>query len=79
MYKNLEKFEKWLKEVSKAEVNETYIKETLKEVDNQWCNTSCEFYELSSTETKSGNPETYFYNIEYEETEENETIINLVF
>ena len=79
MYKNLERFVEWLKEVSKAEVDETYIKETLKEVDNQYCNKGCEFFELSRFETKSGNPETYSYDIEYVETEDDEIIITVVF
>lgn len=46
MYKNLEKFIEWLKKVSKAEVTETYIKETLKELDDQYCNTGMEKFEL---------------------------------
>lgn len=76
MYKNLEKFVEWLKKVSKAEVTETYIKETLKELDDQYCNTAIEEFELLKFETKSGNPETISYNIEYEEDEEgNVTII----
>ena len=76
MYKNLEKFIEWLKKVSKAEVTETYIKETLKELDDQYCNTAMEQFELSKFETKSGNPETYSYNIEYKEDEKgNITII----
>ena len=79
MYKNLERFVEWLKEVAKAEVDETYIKATLEEVDRQWSNTGCEFYELSSFETKSGNPETYSYNIEYEENEYGEITITCIF
>lgn len=76
MYKNLEKFIEWLKKVSKSEVTETYIKETLKELDNQYCNTAMEEFELSKFETKSGNPETISYNIDCEEDEkENITII----
>lgn len=76
MYKNLENFVKWLKKVAKAEVTETYIKETLKELDDQYGNTAMEQFELSKFETKSGNPETYSYNIENKEDEKgNITII----
>ena len=75
MYKNLEKFIEWLKKVSKAEVTETYIKETLKELDDQYCNTGMEEYELSKFETKSGNPETYSYNLEYEENDNGDVFI----
>ena len=75
MYKNLEKFVEWLKKVAKAEVTETYIKETLKELDDQYCNTGIEEYELSKFETKSGNPETYSYSIEYVEDENGNDII----
>ena len=76
MYKNLEKFVEWLKKVSKAEVTETYIKETLKELDDQYCNTGMEEFELSKFQTKSGNPETISYNIEHEEDDKgNITII----
>ena len=75
MYKNLEKFIEWLKKVSKAEVTETYIKETLKELDDQYCNTGIEEYELSKFETKSGNPETYSYNLEYEENDNGDVFI----
>lgn len=76
MYKNLEKFIEWLEKVSKAEVTNTYIKETLKELDDQYCNTAMEEFELSKFETRSGNSETYSYNIEYEEDDHgNVTII----
>lgn len=76
MYKNLEKFVEWLKKVAKSEVTENYIKETLKELNDQYCNTAMEAFELSKFETKSGNPETYSYNIDYEEDEKgNITII----
>lgn len=75
MYKNLEKFVEWLKKVAKAEVTETYIKETLKELDDQYCNTGFEEYELSKFETKSGNPETYSYNLEYEENDNGDVFI----
>ena len=75
MYKNLEKFIEWLKKVSKAEVTETYIKETLKELDDQYCNTGMEEYELSKFETKSGNPETYLYNLEYKENDNGDVLI----
>lgn len=75
MYKNLENFVKWLKKVAKAEVTETYIKETLKELDDQYCNTAMEQFELSKFETKSGNPETYSYNLEYEENDNGDVFI----
>lgn len=67
MYKNLENFIDWLKEVSKAEVDEVYVDETLKELARQNCDTGCAAYELSKFETKSGRPETYSYSVEYEE------------
>lgn len=70
MYKNIERFVEWLKNVSKNEVNETYLKETLKELDEQYCNTGLEEYELSKFETKSGNSETYLYSVEFEEEED---------
>lgn len=76
MYKNLERFVKWLKEISKVKVNETYIQETLKELDTQYCNTGMEEFELSKFETKSGKPETYSYSIEYEENEDGD--INII-
>lgn len=75
MYKNLESFVEWLKEVAKAEVDETYIKETLEELENQYNNNGCEFYELSGFETKSGNPETYSYNVEYVENDDGDITI----
>lgn len=75
MYKNLEKFVEWLKKVAKTEVTETYIKETLKELDEQYGNTGMEQFELSKFETKSGNPETYSYNLEYEEDDNGDVII----
>lgn len=78
MYKNLEKFIKWLKEVSKEEVNETYINETLQELDNQYCNTGMCIFELSKFETITGNPETYQYELEIEETDD-EVIITCIF
>lgn len=75
MYKNLERFVEWLKKVSKYEVDEQYIKATLEELDSQYCNTDFTVYELSSHETKSGNPETYSYNVECEENEDGDVII----
>ena len=75
MYKNLEKFIEWLKKVAKSEVTNIYIKETLKELDEQYGNTGMEEYELSKFETKSGNPETYSYSIEYEEDDNGDIII----
>lgn len=75
MYKNLEKFVEWLKKVTKSEVTENYIKETLKELDDQYCNTAMKEFELSKFETKSGNPETYSYNLEYEEDNGDVSII----
>lgn len=70
MYKNLERFVAWLKEASKAEVDEVYIEETLKELEQQQCNNGCQWFELSRFETKSGNPETYSYNVVYEKNED---------
>lgn len=76
MYRNLGMFVAWLITVSKAEVDETYIKATLEELDKQYCDTGMEVYELSGIETKSGNPETYSYSVEYEEDDDgNITII----
>lgn len=75
MYKNLDRFIEWLEKVAKAEVDETYINETLKELDKQYCNTGMCVYELSGFETKSGNPETYGYDVEYEEDEDGNTTI----
>ena len=67
MYKNLENFIYWLRIVAKAKIDETYIEETLKELEQQHCNTGMDVYELSPIETKSGKPETYSYYVENED------------
>lgn len=78
-YKKLENFVEWLKRVAKAEVDATYVIETLKELEKQYNNNECEWYELSGFETKSGNPETYSYSVEYVENEDGDIKIIVEF
>ena len=71
--KNLEKFEKWLKEKSKYEIYN--INEYLEEVEMQTGINGSETYELSKGMTKSGFPETYDLKIETEINEDTGEIL----
>lgn len=71
--KNLEKFEKWLKEKSKYEIYN--INEYLEEVEMQTGINGSETYELSKDMTKSGFPETYNLEIEAEINDDTDEIL----
>lgn len=71
--KNLEKFEKWLKEKSKYEIYN--INEYLEEVEIQTGINGSETYELSKDMTKSGFPETYNLEIEAEINDDTDEIL----
>ena len=60
-YKNLKKFEAWLNETAKRPCD---LDETLKELEAQYAASGAANYELRSCETKSGNPECYYYRVE---------------
>ena len=61
-FKNIEKFETWLKENLKA--NPFYLELFLKDVEEKSEGSERESYELNGYETKSGNSCEYYYNVE---------------
>ncbi len=61
-FKNIEKFETWLKENLKA--SHFYLDLFLKDVEEKSEGSERESYELNGYETKSGNPCEYYYNVE---------------
>jgi hypothetical protein len=61
-YKNIERFEAWLKDVCKK--YDGNIDVYLEEVDSTYCANGCADYEISGYFTKSGNPECYRYEVE---------------
>lgn len=69
-FKNIEKFESWLKSVLKADTFD--LKECLKDVEMQHNSNGCEHYEVEFFSTKSGNPECYYYDVETTCDEEND-------
>lgn len=60
---NVKEFKKWLQEVSRYNVDDSYVAESLKELWTQYCETGCAEYELSKSETKSGVTELYYYDV----------------
>lgn len=74
-FKNVEKFEKWLNENVKNYCGIFYV--YLDDVKTQYYETALQSYELSGSETKSGNPELYYFDAQIVEVadDEYETVI----
>ena len=74
-FKNVEKFERWLKETVKNYYGLFYV--YLDDVKTQYYETALESYELSGRETKSGNPELYDFDAQIVEVDDDvyETVI----
>lgn len=65
VFRNVQKFKKWFKENYKGNFKNLNWDAVLDEVVEQLRTTGNADYELGRFETKSGNPETYDYNIDY--------------
>lgn len=76
-FKNVEKFESWIKATVKNYRGN--INPYLHEVETQYHETASHSYELSSSETKSGNPESYYFDVEIVEVEEDDFVIKITF
>lgn len=76
-FKNVEKFEKWVK----ATVKNYYenIDVYLDEVKSQYNETASQSYELSRYETKSGNPELYYFDVQIVEVNDDEYEMVIIF
>lgn len=61
-FENTKKFEKWLKENVKNYNGN--IENYLEEVEKKFNNSGSKSYELSKFESKSGNPELYYFDTE---------------
>lgn len=61
-FKNVEKFEEWVKEVSKTFYGD--IQPYLEEVANKYSCNASPCYEMKGFFTKSGHPECYYYDVE---------------
>ena len=69
-FKNVEKFEKWLNANVKNYCELFYV--YLDDVKKQYYETALQSYELSGRETKSGNPELYYFDAQIVEVDEGE-------
>lgn len=76
-FKNVEKFEKWIKENVKKYYDSIDV--YLDEVEQQHCSTGSNCYELSRFETSSGNTECYYYKVENVEIEEDMFETTIIF
>lgn len=76
-FKNVEKFEKWIKENVKKYYDNIDV--YLDEVIQQHCSNGSNCYELSRIETKSGNSECYYYDVEIVEIEEDMFETTIIF
>ena len=74
-FKNIEKFEKWLNANVKNYCGMFYV--YLDEVKKQYYGTALQSYELSGSETKSGKPELYDFDVQIVEVNDGnyETVI----
>lgn len=70
-FKNVEKFDNWLKSILKAE--DFDLMAFLEDVDKQYGNTGSTYYEVGRFNTKSGNPECYSFDIEQIHNEDEDT------
>ena len=61
IYTNLEKFESWVKETVKNYFDN--IQDYLDELEESYMCNGTANYELKGFETKSGNPECYYYDV----------------
>jgi hypothetical protein len=62
---NSEKFEKWLKDNYKHNLTQQTISVFYDELQRQQAETGMSMFEMSSTQTKSGNPETISYDYNF--------------
>lgn len=79
-FKNVERFEEWVKETVKKYLDN--IEDYLDDLDRSACAQGVDergSYEISGFFTKSGNPECYTYEVEIDFDEENEELISKVY
>lgn len=81
-FKNIEKFENWLKSVLKDYTGDTDADEIdawLEDVEHQYGETAAKHYEICGVCTKSGNSECYYYDVEIDKPEEDVFELTFIF